>query len=100
MLSSGGADPCALTTTRPEPLARCLAPEAPSLPGRILRFSGSKSAEHHPGYGMPADIAKLTEEAEIAQASYEALLNVYELSSGVEKISTSFAPYLGADAER
>jgi hypothetical protein len=31
-------------------------------------------------------IAKLTEEAEIAQASYEALLNVYELSSGIEKI--------------
>ena len=35
---------------------------------------------------MPADIAKLTEEAEIAQASYEALLNDYELSSGVERI--------------
>jgi hypothetical protein len=35
---------------------------------------------------MPADIAKLTEEAENAQASYDALLKVYELSSGVEKI--------------
>jgi len=35
---------------------------------------------------MPSEIAKLTEEAEIAQASYEALLNVYELSSGIEKI--------------
>ena len=49
---------------------------------------------------MPADIAKLTEEAEIAQASYEALLNVYELSSGVEKNSTSLSPYLRADAKR
>ena len=35
---------------------------------------------------MSSEIAKLTEEAEIAQASYEALLNVYELSSGIEKI--------------
>jgi Xaa-Pro aminopeptidase len=35
---------------------------------------------------MPYEIAKLTEEAEIAQAGYEALLNVYELSSGIEKI--------------
>jgi hypothetical protein len=35
---------------------------------------------------MPAEIAKLTEEAEIAQANYEAFLNVYELSSGIEKI--------------
>ena len=35
---------------------------------------------------MRTEIAKLTEEAEIAQASYEALLNDYELSSGVEKI--------------
>jgi hypothetical protein len=38
------------------------------------------------GQRMPSEIAKLTEEAEIAQASYEALLNVYELSSGIEKI--------------
>jgi hypothetical protein len=45
-----------------------------------------KIGRSHLGYGMPADIAKLTDEAEIAQASYEALLNVYELSSGVEKI--------------
>jgi hypothetical protein len=35
---------------------------------------------------MPPEITKLTEKAEIAQASYEALLNVYELSSGIEKI--------------
>jgi hypothetical protein len=35
---------------------------------------------------MLSEIAKLTEQAEIAQASYEALLNVYELSSGIEKI--------------
>ena len=35
---------------------------------------------------MPSEIAKLTEEAEIAQASYEVLLNVYELSNGIEKI--------------
>ena len=86
MLSSGGPDPCAQTTTRPEPLARCLAPEAPSLSGQILRFPAENRPEHHPGYGMPVDIAKLTEDAEIAQASYEALVNVYELSSGVEKI--------------
>jgi hypothetical protein len=35
---------------------------------------------------MPAEIAKLTEEAEIAQAEYETLLNAYELSSALEKI--------------
>jgi hypothetical protein len=35
---------------------------------------------------MPPEIAKLTEESEIAQASYEALLNVYELNTGIEKI--------------
>jgi hypothetical protein len=30
---------------------------------------------------MPSEIAKLTEEAEIAQAGYEALLNVYEVTA-------------------
>ena len=45
----------------------------PLLPGRILRFSAKIGGAYNPGYGMPADIAKLTEEAEIAQASYEAL---------------------------
>jgi hypothetical protein len=35
---------------------------------------------------MSTEIAKLTEEAEIAQADYEELLTVYEQSSGVEKI--------------
>jgi hypothetical protein len=35
---------------------------------------------------MSSEIAKLTEEAEIAQANYDELLNVYELSSGGEKI--------------
>ena len=42
-------------------------------------------AAHCPVY-MPSEIAKLTEEAEIAQASYKVVLNVYELSSGIEKI--------------
>ena len=60
--------------------------EAPLLFGRILRFSGSDRPEHHPGYGMAAEIAKLTEEAEIAQADYETLLNAYELGSDLEKI--------------
>ena len=35
---------------------------------------------------MPAVIAKLTEEAEVAQADYELCLDVYELSNGGEKI--------------
>jgi hypothetical protein len=35
---------------------------------------------------MPADIAKLMEEAEIARTDYETLLDVYERSSGLEKI--------------
>jgi hypothetical protein len=35
---------------------------------------------------MPIAIAKLTEEAEIAQAEYDELLNLYEVRSGVEKI--------------
>ena len=35
---------------------------------------------------MPTEIAKLTVEAELAQAHYEALLDVYELSAGLEKI--------------
>ena len=74
------------------------APEAPSLWPNLEIFR-LKIGRSHLGYGMPADIAKLTDEAEIAQASYEALLNVYELSSGVEKISTGFAPHLRADAE-
>jgi ABC-type uncharacterized transport system auxiliary subunit len=35
---------------------------------------------------MPAQIAKLTEEAEIAQADYELCLDVYEFSGEKEKI--------------
>jgi hypothetical protein len=35
---------------------------------------------------MPAEIAKLTAQAEVAQADYELCLDVYELSSGGEKI--------------
>jgi hypothetical protein len=35
---------------------------------------------------MPDAIVKLIEEAEAAQADYEALLNLYEHSSGLEKL--------------
>ena len=35
---------------------------------------------------MPAEIAKLTEEAEVAQADYETLLSVCETSTGLEKM--------------
>ena len=35
---------------------------------------------------MPAEIAKLTEQAEVAQADYELCLEVYELSPEGEKI--------------
>jgi hypothetical protein len=50
--------------------------------GSLFAWAGSLNRPIH----MPYEIAKLTEEAEIAQASYEALLNVYEHSSGIEKI--------------
>ncbi|HEY1745878.1 MAG TPA: hypothetical protein VGG11_03810 [Xanthobacteraceae bacterium] len=35
---------------------------------------------------MLTEIAKLTEEAELAQADYEELLTVYEQSNSIEKI--------------
>ena len=39
-----------------------------------------------PGKRLSAQIAKLTEEAEVAQADYERLLSVYESSTGLEKM--------------
>jgi hypothetical protein len=72
-----GRDPETLEFPRPiEPQARVRALGALYMLGGPL---------NRPVY-MPSEIAKLTEEAEIAQASYEVLLNVYELSSGIEKI--------------
>jgi hypothetical protein len=53
-----------------------------------IEISSPQSAGATSGHGMPAEIAELTEEAETAQASYEALLNAYELSSGAEKFDS------------
>ena len=54
--------------------------------GLLFCLAVNVSFSQHPGNGMPAEIAELTEEAEIAQADYEALLDTYEHSSGLEKI--------------